>query len=200
MTTTMFGDVVTNHVPDTRPYPWPYDGLLDLERLALLVVGAQRWWASRTDGVDAVPYAVARLRAAGVRTVFVVHTGRRPGYLPEPGSAEAELVVEPAGDDVVVGAAGLDGCYGGPLVPTLRSLRVDRLLVAGLGLAGPVHSTLRGLNDRGFECLLVADACGSEGAETRDGAIGAILESGGIFGAVGTTAAVLAALTRKVRR
>jgi nicotinamidase-related amidase len=97
--------------------------------------------------------------------------------------------------DIVVDAAGLDGCYGGPLEPTLRGLGVDRVLLAGLGLAGPVHSTMRSLNDQGYECLLIADACSHEGPSTQDGAISSVLMSGGIFGAVGETAAVLAALS-----
>ena len=46
-----------------------------------------------------------------------------------------------------------------PLDAVLRGRRRTHLLVAGLGLEAAVHSTLRTANDRGYECLLVTDAC-----------------------------------------
>jgi len=190
-----------HHVADTAPYPWPYDGLLHPHRLALVIAGAQRWWAERTEGVDAALEALECLRAAarasGLRTIFIVHSGTSNGRprLPVAGSAAAELVLLPHADDLVMASAGLDACYGGPFEPTLRAAGIDRLIVAGLGLEGPVHSTMRSLNDQGYECLLVADACSSDGPGTRAGAISSVLMSGGIFGAVGTTAAVVEALT-----
>jgi nicotinamidase-related amidase len=192
-------------VAATRPYPWPWDGLLNPTRMALVLVGAQRWWAERTEGVPAALAALGSLRAAahsrGVPVIVVRHAApggertSRPAALPAPGGPDAVSALADAAGDIVVVSAGLDGCYGGPLEPTLRSLGVDRVLLAGLGLAGPVHSTLRSLNDQGYECLLIADACSHEGQSTRDGAISSVLMSGGIFGAVGETAAVLDALS-----
>jgi nicotinamidase-related amidase len=59
-----------------------------------------------------------------------------------------------------------------------------------------VHSTLRSANDRGYECLTIADACLAADTETQRGAISSIEMSGGIFGAVGSTDAVIAALNQ----
>src|SRR5205085_10405843 len=42
------------HVLGTRPYPWPYDGILDPARLALVVAGGQAWFAARTLDSDEV--------------------------------------------------------------------------------------------------------------------------------------------------
>jgi len=199
------GAVRVAAVAATRPYPWPWDGAFDPTRMALVLLGAQRWWAERTEDVPAALAALGSLRAAaharGVPVIVVRHvasTGARasrPTALPGPGGPDAVSALAECEADIVVGATGLDGCYGGPLEPTLRGLGVDRVLLAGLGLAGPVHSTMRSLNDQGYECLLVADACSHEGSSTRDGAVSSVLMSGGIFGAVGETAAVLVALS-----
>jgi nicotinamidase-related amidase len=200
------GAVRVAAVPATRPYPWPWDGVLEPSRMALVLAGTQRWWAERTEGVPAALAALGSLRAAaharGVPVIAVRHAAAtgprtsRPAVLPAPGGPDAVSALAENGTDIVVAAAGVDGCYGGPLEPTLRSLGVDRVLLAGLGLAGPVHSTLRSLNDQGYECLLVADACSHEGESTRDGAVSSVLMSGGIFGAVGEVAAVLDALSQ----
>jgi len=76
----------------------------------------------------------------------------------------------------------------------LRAAGATHLLVAGHGLEGPVHSTLRSANDRGYECLLVIDACSPLDPGLAGAARSMVEMSGGIFGAVGTTADVLAAL------
>jgi nicotinamidase-related amidase len=59
-----------------------------------------------------------------------------------------------------------------------------------------VHSTLRSANDTGYECLLVADACSAHDPALVASSISSVEMSGGIFGAIGTTDAVLAALDR----
>jgi nicotinamidase-related amidase len=174
-------------VPGTEPYPWPYDGILTGNRLALVVAGAQQWWVERTHEPAAAIDHIARLRSkarvAGVLVVLVDH-----------GAPRGVLAVLPETGDLVISAPGLDGFYGSALDTALRSASRDRLLVAGLGLEGPVHSTLRSANDRGYECLLVADACSCGDPALRDGAIRSVLMSGGIFGAVGNVDAVCVAL------
>jgi nicotinamidase-related amidase len=95
---------------------------------------------------------------------------------------------------VSVTAAGIDAFYGGPLGAVLRRDGRNHLLVAGHGLEGPVHSTLRSANDRGFECLLVADASSPLTRDCAGAASSTVCMSGGIFGAVGDAGEVLAAL------
>jgi nicotinamidase-related amidase len=195
-----------HHVAGTRPYPWPYDGVLAPAGTGLVLVACQRWWATRCVDTDEALQHLAALwtaaRDAGVGSYLTVHSGpvgTRAGareYLPPAGSSAADLVVEPDGATPVP-ATGLDACYGGPFEATLRAAGIHRLILAGLGLEGPVHSTMRGLNDQGYECLLVEDACASGGPPTRAGAISSVLMSGGIFGAVGTTAAVIDALNKQ---
>nr|HMS78650.1 isochorismatase family protein [Burkholderiaceae bacterium] len=47
---------------------------------------------------------------------------------------------------------------------------------------------------RGFECLIVADACGATDAGNHDAALRMVTMQGGVFGAVGRSAQVLASL------
>jgi nicotinamidase-related amidase len=188
-------------VPGAQPYPWPYDGVAAAERTAVLLVAMQAGLAPRCPGAAQTLGVIARLVAAaqkwGATVVATRHAAspaqRRPGILPAYRAGDWELL---AGlhPDAVVDAFGIDGFSGSPLAECLAGLDVDHLIICGLGLEGPVHSTLRSANDRGLECLLVIDGCapldpGLEGPGVR------IIEmSGGIFGAVAPSDAVLAAL------
>ena len=168
------------HVSGTTPYPWPYDGELAGAGTALLVVlpvGA--------EPAEAVGPLAAAVRAAR-GTVITVRT-TAPGV-------EHDGV--PLLADVEVAAGGVDGFYASDLDLVLRTGRVRRLLLAGVGLETCVHSTMRDANDRGYECLLVLDACVPVDASLVPASVSSIEMSGGIFGAVGTCAAVITALSR----
>jgi nicotinamidase-related amidase len=57
-----------------------------------------------------------------------------------------------------------------------------------------VHSTLREAADRGFECVLVADACGSAHPQLHAAALQMVAVEGGIFGRVMDTQTVISEL------
>jgi nicotinamidase-related amidase len=95
---------------------------------------------------------------------------------------------------ISVQAGGIDGFFGSELDSILRRAGREQLLVTGHFLEISVHSTLRSANDRGYECLTIADACVAADAQTVSGAISSIEMSGGIFGAVGSTAHVITAV------
>ncbi|HEU5148918.1 MAG TPA: isochorismatase family protein [Iamia sp.] len=173
-------------VAGTTPYAWPWDGVVDPARLALVVAGHDAGWSGRSDPAlaavvaDRLAALAGTLLGAGVPVLAVAHRGSAP-----------------LGDDDrvdVVRAAGIDGFYGSDLDARLRAARRDHLVVAGFGLEGPVHSTLRAANDRGYECLLLADASAPLDPALAPAARSMVEMSGGIFGAVGATAALLAAL------
>ena len=88
-----------------------------------------------------------------------------------------------------------NGFHETPLDGLLRAAGRTDLLLAGEALEDAVHSTLRAANDRGYECLLVLDACAPLDAESAAAAASMVEMSGGIFGAVGRCAEVLDALT-----
>lgn len=167
----------------TNPYPWPYDGDLDPGRLALVVVGAQGWWADRTvdpaAALETLEHTAKVVRDADGTVVVVRRTGA--------GAA----VFEGGPGDLVVECTGMSGFSGGPLDRRLRAMGRDHLAVGGLGLETAVYSTVGGANDRGYECLTLADAAAPHDRAVGDGALAGIIMSGGIFGAVGATSDLL---------
>lgn len=176
-------------VAATTPYAWPYDGRFDPARAALLLVGS-------VEAPGAVAQAVGvagALRAAGGVVLHVTTT-------PPPGRGRPVTTPPPAIEDQVADhhlhAAGIDGFYGSPLDGLLRAQRRDQLLLTGAWLETAVHSTLRSANDRGYECLLVLDACVAHDASLVTASCSQIEMSGGIFGAVGLSSDVLAAIPR----
>lgn len=184
-------------VPGTTPYPWPYDGALSAERMALVITGGGAQWAEYVPHDDAAAAALEQLRtglaAVGVLVVLVTHDGPWPRLHAVTGTPAVPL--EPRAGEVAIRAAGLDGYYGSSLAAVLRRHGRTHLVVAGLGLETTVHGTVRRGNDRGDECLTVIDASTAHDPSLRHAARSSIEMSGGIFGAVGETAAVLSALT-----
>ncbi len=184
----------------SNPYPWPYDGVVDGKRLALVVVGAQPAWVQRSVGADLVLATIERLalaiRGVGGSVVAVRHAAataaqHRIGLPPAREGPGWELCATTAIFDQVVDAAGINGFTGSPLDGALRSGGVDHLVLAGFGAEAPVDSTLRAANDRGYECLVVTDAVAPFDPVTGAAALSSVAMSGGIFGALATSAELL---------
>src|SRR5439155_15632147 len=104
---------------------------------------------------------------------------------------------DPAVGDVVVDAAGVNGFYGGPLDQELRSRGVDSLVLCGFGAEAAVSSTRRAANDRGYECLTLTDASAPFDAVLGRYDLRSITMSGGVFGAIAPSDALLAALAHE---
>ena len=181
------------HVAGTTPYPWPWNGELDPSGTAVLVIGPELGGpAASAPQVAAMSTVVLAARAAGGTVVRV--TTAPPRRLDPALAGHAEEPLLPA--DAVAHATGTDGFFGSGLEPLLRSRRIERLLLVGTALETAIHSTMRSANDRGFECLLVIDACVPLDPDLVAPSVSMIEMSGGIFGAVGTSAAVVEALGR----
>ncbi|HWS57460.1 MAG TPA: isochorismatase family protein [Actinotalea sp.] len=193
---------MSTHVAATTPYPWPYDGDLAGPGTALLVVAPAGVRAPDGEPVAAVGRLARAVHRVGGTVVVATTTvgGRRqrpPGGASTGGASAGDGVLrlldgEPADHAVVAG--GVDAFYASPLDRILRDVGVRRLLLAGVGLETGVHSTMRDANDRGYECLLVLDACVPVDPTLTAASVSMIEMSGGIFGAVGRAADVLAAL------
>lgn len=177
-------------VPSTTPYPWPWDGSLSFDRLAVVVAGWDPGWMGRTDPGQAVLGNVMELASAVPVVAVVAHDVRSPRFPAHPAGP-----TPPALGGATLVAGGVDAFYGSSLDALLRASGRDQLLVVGLGLEGPVHSTMRSANDRGYECLLVLDACAPLDPSLDVASRSMVEMSGGIFGAVGQTQAVLDALS-----
>lgn len=175
-------------VAGTTPYAWPYDDALAGERLALVIAGADADWASRVQRSHEHLFVLRALaNEVAVLGGLVVRVGH-PSRLRVP----APLVDLPSQADVRAG--GIDGFFASTLDGVLRGAGRSLVVLAGFGLEGPVHSTLRSANDRGYECLTLRDACAVLDPECEHASYSSIEMSGGIFGAVGDSAALLQAL------
>lgn len=194
-------------VPDTIPYPWPWDERFDPTRLALVVTGVQRSYAEASTGVPAVLDRIEVLstavRRAGGIVCHVRHTSPWSAHhplLPPVGGSGWAPVVRPGPEDVLVGVGGHDGFCGGSLDLELRSRGRDLVVAVGLAAEVTVSGTVRSANDRGYECLTVADASAPLSPFTGRHELHSITMSGGIFGAVGTSTAILASLPNSPSR
>ncbi|MCU1453352.1 MAG: cysteine hydrolase [Acidimicrobiales bacterium] len=192
-------------VTHTDPYPWPWDADLSGRRLALVIAGGQHHWSERSadpfPAVAALVALAADVRGAGGIVVALRHgdpapwATNRPRTLPAVGSAGWQLVLPEALTlDHVVDATGADGFFGSRLDDVLRLAHRDHLLLGGLASEVTVDSTLRSANDRGYECLVLTDACAPHDVEVGARALRSVTMSGGIFGAIGTSFAVRRAL------
>lgn len=68
----------------------------------------------------------------------------------------------------------------------LRNRGIQNLVICGVTTDVCVHSTMREANDRGFDCVLVGDACAAGTEELHKFALESIQGEGGIFGSVTT--------------
>jgi nicotinamidase-related amidase len=190
------------HVCGTVPYPWPYDGSLVPQRTALVLCGAQRALVGLSEQggevLDRVVALADGVRSLGVSVVWVRHGGRTPrratDVLPVRSSGGWQLASEPHAHDVVVDAPGWDGSFCSELDPVLRAGGTRTVVLAGFASEITVDSTVRTLNDRGHECLVLTDGCAPVDGELGARAHHSLTMSGGIFGALGTIPNLTAAL------
>ncbi|MFY9264504.1 MAG: isochorismatase family protein [Solirubrobacterales bacterium] len=171
-------------VAGSRPYPWPYDGELTTASFALVVVsgpatGREGDERSREMALTAASKLAGPLRELGAAVIWISCGG---GSLPK--TAPGDMVIE---------APTANAFLGGNLDLVLRTNGIEKLAFAGWPTEIAVHSTLRRANDLGFECLFLEDACVAYDPELQKASISQILMSGGIFGAVGTSDALIEA-------
>ncbi|HYN92617.1 MAG TPA: isochorismatase family cysteine hydrolase [Pilimelia sp.] len=103
-----------------------------------------------------------------------------------------ELAPEPG--EPVIDKPGKGAFYATGLADLLTGWGVRTLLVTGVTTEVCVHTTVREANDRGYECLVLADCVGSYFPEFQRVGLAMVAAQGGIFGWVGGSADVISAL------
>jgi nicotinamidase-related amidase len=100
----------------------------------------------------------------------------------------------PLPGEPVIDKPGKGAFYATDLAELLTGLGVSNLLVTGVTTEVCVHTTVREANDRGYECLVLADCVGSYFPEFHRIGLAMVAAQGGIFGWVGESADVNKAL------
>ncbi|MGZ8177779.1 cysteine hydrolase family protein [Williamsia sp. SKLECPSW1] len=104
-----------------------------------------------------------------------------------------ELTPEPG--EFVVDKPGKGAFHATDFGDILADAGVTHLVVTGVTTEVCVHTTIREANDRGYDCLLVSDCCGSYFPEFHRVALEMVAAQGGIFGWVAESTDVIDALS-----
>ena len=100
----------------------------------------------------------------------------------------------PLPDELVIDKPGKGSFHGTSFGALLAERGITSLVVTGVTTEVCVHTTVREANDRGFECLVLEDCCGSYFPEFHEVALRMISAQGGIFGWVGSSSDLLSSL------
>ena len=173
-----FGESLGNDVGLLRAAIEPCSRLLEAARArGMLVIHTRE--GHRPDLADAPPAKVHRgtpaLRIGDVGPMGRILIRGEPGH---------DIVEDlyPADGEPVIDKPGKGAFYQTDLELMLKNRRIEVLLVCGVTTEVCVHTTIREGNDRGFQCVAIADACGSYFPEFHRIGLEMIKAQGGIFG------------------
>ena len=189
-----FGEMLGNNVSLLRSAIEPSKDVLETARSAGMMIIHTRE-GHRPDLSDAPPTKLAR---GGLETgIGDVGPMGRILVRGEPGH---DIIPElyPRPGEPVIDKSGKGSFYDTDLDLILHNNGIKTLIVCGVTTEVCVHTTVREANDRGYECLVLADCVGSYFPEFQRVALEMIKAQGGIFGWVSNSSEVVSVL-RKIQ-
>jgi nicotinamidase-related amidase len=103
--------------------------------------------------------------------------------------------LEPMPGETIIDKPGKGSFYATDLDLVLRRHGIQNIVLAGITTDVCVHTTMRDANDRGYECLLLADCTGATDYGNYLAALQMITMQGGVFGAVAQSQSFIAAIS-----
>jgi len=186
-----FGEMLGNDVAQLRPAIAPLQALLAAARETGLFVMHTRE-GHRPDLSDL--HEAKRMRGRASKTIGDPGPMGRILIIGEPGH---DIIPElyPIAGEPVIDKPGKGAFYNTELADIVAERGIAQLIVCGVTTEVCVHTTVREANDRGINCLVVADCTASYFPEFHETALRMVAAQGGIFGWVSDSASVIAALS-----
>jgi len=190
-----FGEMLGNDVSQLRRTIEPNRRLLKAWRAAGLAVLHTRE-GHRPDLFDLPP--AKKIRGRSATSIGDPGPMGRILVRGEPGhDIIAELYPEPG--EPVIDKPGKGAFFATDLHAILEHRGIKQLVVTGVTTEVCVNTTVREANDRGYDCLVLADCVGSYFPEFHAMGLKMIKAQGGIFGWVGDSGTVIGALAGEKR-